>query len=223
MPIDRGIIDQQLQAIGASSRWWDHREMRDLPATLHADEHIIAISRGKLARVRWLRRPWLIIITNARLLCLRSAGRTGWRQLEVRGDLISRVTLRIGPFRGRVLVVAGGDTYRMLVPRTDAYKLVAALTRLGPRRDEALSGAAPTLLVRRVIDHVLALPAAAFNPDSVRAIPPAAAPDVIDAFDQRVQVLEDNVQQLQQQVEFLEELLEERQVTGVVPEEMRTT
>jgi hypothetical protein len=52
MGMDRGRIDQQLEALGEGSRWWDVRELRDLPAVLDADEEILAIARGKLARVR---------------------------------------------------------------------------------------------------------------------------------------------------------------------------
>ena len=57
MPVDRGAIDQQLRALGEASRW-NERELRDLPAVLHADETILAISRGKLARLRWMRRSF---------------------------------------------------------------------------------------------------------------------------------------------------------------------
>ncbi|MGH7446291.1 MAG: PH domain-containing protein, partial [Longimicrobiales bacterium] len=110
MPIDRGIIDQQLQALGESSHWWDHRELRDLPAVLDAGEQILALARGKIARVRWLRRSWLIVVTDRRLLCQRSAGRTGWRQLEVSALQFTRVAIRVGVFHGRVLLTAGGQT-----------------------------------------------------------------------------------------------------------------
>ena len=128
MPIDRGTIDQQLRALGETSRW-DERELRDLPTVLHSDETILAISRGKIARLRWLRRSWLIVVTNERLLCLRSSGRS-WRQLEVSASQIARVALRIGVFRGRVIVLTTGSTYRLLVPRWDAYKLLTALSGL---------------------------------------------------------------------------------------------
>jgi hypothetical protein len=212
MPIDRGIIDHQLQALGESSRWWDRRELRDLPAVMDHDEQIMAISYGKLGRVRLMRRPWLIVVTSRRLLCLRSAaGRASWRQLEVSADQIARVALRVGLFRGRVLIVAEGSMYRLLVPRLDAYKLLNALSTLGTPRDEALLGFGPTRMIRRVLDHVLALPAAAVNPHPPRPLPVIA---VTHAADQRVQVLEDEVQELRQQVEFLEQLLRERHVAS---------
>jgi hypothetical protein len=217
MPIDRGIIDQQLQALGEGSRWWDHRELRDLPAVLDADEHILAISRGKLARVRWLRREWLIVVTNRRLLCLRSGGVTSWRQVEVNAALIARVALRIGPFHGRVLVVAAGQTYRLLVPRADAYKLLTALSNLSSAGREALSGFGPTVMIRRMFHHVLALPAAALNPEP----PGKNAPVPLDtnAVDQRLESLEEQVEELQRQVKFLEQLLGQRHLASSTAED----
>lgn len=208
MPIDRGVIDQQLLALRESSQWWDQREFRDLPAVLHSDESIVALSRGKIARVRWLRRTWLIVVTDRRIVCLRSAGRTGWRQLELSAGQIERVALRVGLFRGRVLVVAGGQTFRLLVPRADAYKLMTALSTLGSHAKDTFTGFGPTRIVRRVMDHVLALPAAALDPAGPRQIQaPPAAPAVTE---QRVQSLEEEVQELRQQVDFLEQLLRQR-------------
>src|SRR5690606_6365134 len=143
MPIDRGQIDQQLQALRESSQWWDQREFRDLPTVLHADEQIVALATGKVARVRVLRRRWLIVVTDQRLLLMRSAGRSGWRQLEIAAGQIERVTLRVGPFRGRVRVSAGGQTYRLLVPRNEAYKLMGALSSLGSHTKDTFSGFGP--------------------------------------------------------------------------------
>lgn len=207
MALDRGIIDQQLKALGESASWWDHRELRDLPSVLNADEEILAISRGKAARPRWLHRSWLIVITDARLICLRSARGSGWRQLELSAHQAERVALRVGLFRGRVLIATPGRTYRLLVPRADVYKLLAAVSSWGIPGKEPLSGFGPTRMARRLFDHVLALPTVALSPDAAsgarqRVIPPPPNP--------RVEVLEDEVQQLRQQVDFLEQLLRER-------------
>lgn len=208
MPLDRGLVDQQLEALGEGSRWWNHRELRDLPAVLHTDEQILAIARGKLARLRWLRRSWLMVVTERRLLCLRSGSGSGWRQVEVSAARITRVALRVGPFRGRVIVADGGHGYRLLVPRADAYRVHAALAKIAPG-EAAATRFAPGRVVRRVFDHVLALPAAALDPQ----LPAAAsvpAPDT-SHLEQRVQLLETEVQELREQVDFLEQLLRERQ------------
>ncbi|HEX6307704.1 MAG TPA: PH domain-containing protein [Longimicrobiales bacterium] len=207
MPIDRGVLDQQLQSLRETPGWWEQREMRDLPAVMHADERMLAISRGQMGRPRLLRPSWLIVVTDQRVLMLRSSSGTGWRQLEVAADQITRVALRVGPLRGRVRIVAGGQAWRLLVPRADAYKLMNALSSLGTPSNEAFFGFAPTRMVRRVMDHVLALPAAALSPDM-----PEARPRVESAaFDQRMHALEEEIEQLRQQVEFLEDLLRQRQ------------
>ncbi|MGH7447939.1 MAG: hypothetical protein ACRELT_10295, partial [Longimicrobiales bacterium] len=139
--------------------------------------------------------------------------RTGWRQLEVSALQFTRVAIRVGVFHGRVLLTAGGQTYRLLVPRSDAYRLEAALASLVRRGEQSIAGYGATRMVRRVVDHVLALPAAAFNPGMPAAVP-AAAPDVQQVA-RRCELLEEQVQELQRQVEFLEQLLRERQGVSV--------
>lgn len=209
MPTDRGLIDQQLQALGERSRWWDQRELRDLPSVLDPDERILAVARGKIARGRWLRRSWLIVVTGRRLLCLRSGNKTSWRQLEVAADEISRVLLRIGPLRGRVIVTAGGHKYRLAVPRADSYKIHAALESLGSSTEKTLSQFGPTRMVHRMLNHVLALPAVALGPDPNTTRSRARADD--PAVDERLQALEHELQELREQFRFLEQLLRERQ------------
>jgi hypothetical protein len=211
MAIGRGAIEEQLQALGEDMRWRHERELRDLPAVLQADERLLAIARGKLGRTR-VGRSWLIVVTNTRLLCLRSTGRATWAQLEVPASQIARVALRVGPFRGRVRVVAGGYRYRLLVPRPDAYKLVAALSAIAPA-DGGVPGPRATRMVSRIVDHMLSLPAVALDP-GVRPVPAPPAPPTLQATsanEARLQLLEEQVQQLHQQVDFLEQLLRQRQ------------
>ncbi len=216
MAIDRGILDEQLRQLGEPSRWWDQRELRDLPLVLHPDEHIVGMSRGKVARVRMLRRSWLIVITDRRLLCIRSGSRRSWRQIEIDVRQIARVAMRVGPFRGRVLIVADGNKYRLLVPRADAYKLHAALLQVASPANEKSIGFGPARMVRRMVDHVLALPAVALDPQPVaRALtagPAGAAAAVAEkeGRDQRAHEMEQQMQQLRDQVDFLEQLLRER-------------
>ena len=225
MPLDRGNIDHQLEALGEGSRWWHVRELRDLPLALNADEEILAISRGKLGRPRWIRHSWLVVLTAKRLICLRSFWRGGWRQQEVPTRDILRVGLRIGPFRGRVVVVTSGRTWRLLLPRPDAYRLQAALAGVVQPGKPLVSGFGPARMARQVIDHVLALPAVALNPHGqAEPAPPPRAPDTAP-LERHVRALEDQLQLLQQQVDFLEQLLQRsaahRQLPGETPETPR--
>lgn len=208
MPLDRGIVDQQLQALGEGTGWWDRRELRDLPAILRADERILAIAYGKVGRIRLARRSWLIVATDARLLCLKSYGRS-WRQIEVDVDHVTRLAIRVGPFRGRLHVVAGGERLRLLTRKPKAYTLLNALNSVITPAHEQQRGFGPVRVVRRVMDHVLALPAVAFSPETPPPAPPQSTPKLLPS-DDYVQKLESEVEQLRQQVDFLEQLLQER-------------
>jgi len=210
MPIDRGVLDQQLQALGEGPRWWECRELRDLPNVLRAEERILAIGRGRVARVRILRREWLVLVTDERLLCIRSS-RATWRQLEVDASHISRTSIRVGPFRGRVIVNAQGRTLRLLLPRDEAHRIQHALARLNPPGSRTLPGT-PAGMVRQVFDHILALPAALDSrmapspPPAQSALPPGA----LGRMEERMEAMEDQIQELRKQIEFLEQLLQRR-------------
>lgn len=208
MPLDRGLIDQQLDDLGEGSLWWDVRELRDLPAVLHGDERILAMSRGKIGRARWLRRTWLIVATDQRLVCLRSQRSPGWRQLEIPGRQIDRARFRIGPFRGRIVVVAGGRKYRFLVPRPDGYKLMRALSYFDAPAAGAIQGFRPGRMVRQVLDHMMALPAVALGPEL--ATGGTAAAVEATRLQDRLDTLEAQNERLQEQVDFLEDLLRRR-------------
>lgn len=207
MPLDRGTIDQQLQEIGEGARWWDVRELRDLPTILNADERILAISRGRVGRGRWLRRAWLILVTDRRVLCVRSGRRSGWRQLEAPASQITRATLRAGPAGGRVLIIAGGRKHRLVVPRSDANVLFSALSVLEAPANRAL-GFAPGRAVRKVVDHLMALPAVAL--DTEQRVPPLTGTVDLSPIMARLDSLEEQMDTLQQQVDFLEQLIDQR-------------
>ena len=76
--------------------------------------------------------------------------------MDVPATQITRVALRIGPMHGRVRVTAGDRNLRLLVPRSDAYKLATALTGVGSITRPSPNLPGPVLMVRRVFDHVLA-------------------------------------------------------------------
>ncbi|HSJ25966.1 MAG TPA: hypothetical protein VK929_14915 [Longimicrobiales bacterium] len=218
MPIDRGTVDLQLEALGGSSSWWNERELRDLPNVLVPGERILSIARGKLGRLRWFRRSWLVVATDRRLLCLRSERKAGWRQFQVRAEEIRRAALRVGPFRGRVLAHTATDTWRVLLPRSEAYDLHQALSDIASPAAPSSNGGSPRRMVARVVDHILAFPAAAMEPDRPRRQVPVPAPlpqPLPDAVTERMETLEEETDELRRQVSFLEQLLKERQTASL--------
>jgi hypothetical protein len=208
MPVDRGTIEQQLDALGESSRWWERREMRDLPAALQADERILAIALGKLRRRG---RRWLIVVTNTRLLCMQPARYGSHRQLAVPASQITDLAMRTRIFGARVIVTTLAEKYRLRTNRADAFKLLTGLSNIVQPRAGKGDGRGPGVMIERVVKHMLALPTVALHPE---VKPNASPPPPFDAapLERRIQMLEDDVQRLQQQVDFLEELLQQRSI-----------
>lgn len=217
MPLDHSSIERQLAGLGEPTTWWERRELRDLPSALNADEEIRAIALGKLQRRGILQREWLIVVTNGRLLCLQTGKRMGRRQLDLHAGQITDVSIRTRVLRAIVIVRAYDGAYRLRVRRSDAVKLVAALSQLmQPRERRAVTNATPTVMVGRVIRHMLALPSAAVG-DEPPLIP--APPKIPQDVDARLQLLEDQMQRLQQQMDFIEELLQQRAISYSRPEQ----
>jgi hypothetical protein len=75
-------------------------------------------------------------------------------------------------------------------------------------------------MVRRVVDHVLALPAAALNPTP--ASPPVIVRPDTSRMERRLESMEEQVRELQDQVQFLEQLLRRRH-EGNAPLQSRPT
>ena len=214
MPLDRGTVEQQLQAIGEGSRWWEQLELRDLPDALHANENIRAIAVGAIWREMMIRRNWLIVVTDQRMLALRSGRKMMRKQLELTGNDITRVSMRMGPFNAQIKILASGSKIRIKVKRPEGYKLLNALSLLTPRREEPIKAGLGSM-AGRVIQHVLDLPTAALHPGERVQAALLPAPDPMT--EQRIQALEDQVQRLQQQVDFLEALLRQRELVGNEP------
>ena len=219
MPVDRRIIEDQLTALGEADRWWSQKEMRDLPLVLDLDERIHALATGSLILRPRRTRKWLVLVTSQRIICLRSDDRDGRRQLDIALADLSSAATRAGLRSTRLILVAGPRKYRIRLSRQDASRLLAALTELGatmPRRGYAFQYRAfraplPWGAMRRV------------QLVGSRSTPRAIAAPAVDLLtraelvrvEDAVSALENDVRRLQQQVEFLEQLLDQR--AGALP------
>jgi hypothetical protein len=199
MAVDRRTIEEQLVAIGEADRWWDQREVRELPHILNAGERICAIVSGSLWR--WLRPGgrWLVVVTGDRVICIRKGERLGRKQLDIPLAPVTSIGQRTGLFRAKITVVAGDSKHRILVAKPDALKLIGALSSLIRRIEPVpLTSGAPALqgsVSRQSYDEVL----------------------------RRVDLLEEEMERLRQQADFVEELLKRRESSlfasaGVLPE-----
>lgn len=216
MPIDRGAIDSQLREIGEGERWWENREFRDLPHVLHPDERIRAIVAGRLLGRRTPRirpaKPWLIVATDQRLLCLRHE-RFARRQVEFAAGQIIRIDQRSGMRSFQITVRTPGAIYRIQIPKADAFRFVGALAPLTPATPpRRIPPELEPLAWLPGIDTVASLPGVSGIVSRVAMLSPPDYPtsDQVARLEATVDELRADVDQLQQQVAFLEDLLRER-------------
>lgn len=216
MPVDRGAIDAQLRDIGEGERWWEQREFRDLPYILHADERIQGIINGKLLGGRRPRlkpsRPWLIVATDQRLICLRQE-RFARKQVDFAAGQITRVDQSNRLRSYQILIETAQRTWRIRISKADAFRFMDALTRL-----------MPVQLVRRPhpmfeplswvpgIDTFAGLPGVAGILTKASVLPPPeyAPREHVVRLETAIERLQNDVERLQQQVAFLEDLLDAR-------------
>lgn len=223
MPVDRGEIDLQLKQIGEGENWWEQREFRDLPHILHADERIQGLMMGKVLGPR---RPplrpvgsWLIVATTQRLLCLRQE-RFARKQVEIAAGQITRVhqSSRLRGFQ--ITIESPARRIRIRIPKVNAFRFGSALSSLIPAPATAPPHAdLEPLAWLPGITTVAALPGfagivsriAMLSPPDYRHSEPAGR------LEEVVETLRTDVDRLQQQVAFLEDLLQKRAETSYLP------
>ena len=219
MPLDRGAIEAQLREIGESERWWEHREFRELPNILHADERIQALTSGSLTGARRPRMTpggrWLIVVTNHRLLCVKQE-RFARKQVDFSPAQIARIYQRSRLRTFDITIDTPLRTYRMRIPKVDALRLSGALGSLmaEPGEHDALPP----------VERATALPAPAPLPAEAPRAPrmgvvrrftrrfsPEYVPrEPVERLQMTVDRLQHDVERLQQRVTFLEDLLQKQ-------------
>jgi hypothetical protein len=208
MPIDRGAIDAQLREIGEGDRWWEHREFRDLPHILHADEQIKGLASGKLLTAR---RPrlrmmgsWLFVTTNLRLIALKQE-RFARKQIEVAAGQVMRVRPSNRLRSCQIVVETPQRKYRLRVPKAEAFRFAGSLATLIP------NAPAQPLAIEAdswFMGTMAALPGVAGLVERVSG----AGQDYVsrahfERLELTVETLQNEMERLRHQVSFLEDLL----------------
>jgi hypothetical protein len=215
MAVDRGAIDQQLNAIREGDHWWELREFRELAHVLYDNERILGLINGKLLgrmpRPRTPRR-WLIVATNARIICL-SFRPFGRKHIEIHPDMITRVYHSSRVHSYQIAIVTTVQKYRIRLPKEDAFRFVQALSILIPR--EAVHRLSPGLEALSWVpgmSTVAALPGVErmLSKATVLTAPEPAIRTELHRLEETVEKLQSDVEHLQEQVAFLENLLQQR-------------
>ncbi|HEX2203981.1 MAG TPA: PH domain-containing protein [Longimicrobium sp.] len=220
MPVDRGAIDGQLKDIGEGERWWEQREFRDLPYILHADERLRGIVNGRLLGRRrprlglsaW-RAPWLIVVTDQRLICLKQE-RFARKQVEIAPGQITGIhhTSRIRAHQ--IMIETGVRRYRLRIAKPDAFRFSGALAGLLPKQP-LLPGTPPAPEGTTWLPGAGAVAALPGGGGLLSRFTRAAPGDYasrahVERLEATVERLLDDVERLQQQVAFMENLLQTR-------------
>lgn len=223
MPVDRGAIDAQLREIGEGERWWEQREFRTLPYVLHPDERILGIINGKLLGARRPRirpaGPWLFVATNQRLICLKQE-RFARKQVEFASGQITGVRQSSRLRAYQVTIATPQGTYRIRIPKADAFRFTGALATLMQSPQVQRAGPEVELLPWLPgFNTVAALPGVAglVSKVSLLASPEYATRAHVEHVEATVERLQNDVGRLQQQVAFLEELLQKRAEEAFLP------
>lgn len=215
MAVDRGEIDQQLQAIRESDHWWEQREFRELARLLYPGERLLGLVNGKLlGRMPRPRAPrtWLIVATSQRLLCLHQ-GMFGRKQIQILPDMVTRVYHSSRVRNYQIAISTTVQSYRIRIPKADAFRFVQALSALMPR--ESLHRLSPSL---EALSWVPGISTVAALPGVERMLSKSMVVNAPEpSLRAHVQRLEDTVERLQNEVErltehvaFMEQLLENR-------------
>ena len=218
MPIDRSAIDAQLREIGEGERWWEHPEFRALPHILHADERLLGIAGGKLLGARRPRvRPvgrWLFVATDQRLICLKYE-RFARKQLEFAPGQITRAQQGARLSAYQIAIETAQGRYRIRISKPDAFRFASSLAHLLPNGPAHIRGteleplAAPPA-ARTGVAGLLARVTGPTPPEYASGAQVARLENTVD----RLQL---DVERLQQQVTFLEELLQKRAREAYLP------
>lgn len=216
MPVDRGAIDAQLREIGEGERWWEQREFRDLPHILQADERIQGIVNGKLLGRRRPRllptSPWLIVVTNQRLICLKQE-RFARKQVDIAAGQVVRIhqATRLRGYQVTLQTLQG--RYRIRIAKAEAFRFGRALSSLVP--DPQARQLPPSLEPWSWIPGITTVAALPGVTEIASKVSTLASPDYatrgqLRRLEATVERLQGDVDRLQQQVAFLEDLLEKR-------------
>lgn len=222
MTVDRGQIDAQLKSIGEGDRWWEQREFRALPAVLEEGERITGLAMGKLRGTRMPRmRPsgrWLFVTTDRRVICLQEQ-RYARRQIDLPGEQILRVSQSSGLRRYRVTLHLRDRRVQLRIAKSEAYRFGDAVAAFDP--PEHATPLPPELEPLALIpgmNRIARLPMVRSLAERVSQLSPADTipADRVRKLERAVESLTEEVDQLREQVAFLEDLLKERD-SGVLP------
>ena len=108
MPVEKSVVDSQLEGLKDYSQWFTKKEINHLPAVLDEGEVIRGFTSGFYDG-----NTWLIVVTNRRLLFLDKGMIYGMKQMEMPLKHISAISHKTGLMFGEISVQTSGGTHKI--------------------------------------------------------------------------------------------------------------
>ena len=126
MPVDKSVVDAQLEKLGEFDQWFTKKEIRYLPEVLDEDEEIKAITSGVHEG-----HTWLIVVTTRRILFLNKKLLYGLEQMEIPLAQITSVSFKTGLMFGEIEVDSAGSKKKIeTISKKDVSKVAATISDL---------------------------------------------------------------------------------------------
>jgi hypothetical protein len=126
MPVERSVVQSQLNELGDFHRFFTSKEIAYLPAILAEGETIHGITSGFYEA-----KTWIIVITNLRLLFLDKGMFYGLKQVDMPLSQISSIAHRTGFFFGEIEVAtASGKRKIESISKRDVLKIASIISGL---------------------------------------------------------------------------------------------
>ena len=126
MPVDKRLVDEQLQALGDFHQFFTSKEIRYLHQILVPGETLHGITSGFYEA-----RTWVIVITNMRLVFLDKGMFYGLKQVDMPLSQVDSISHKTGLFFGEIEVAtASGSKTIGKITKRDVVKVASIIAGL---------------------------------------------------------------------------------------------
>lgn len=108
MPLDKSIVDAQVEALGDYGSFFTKKERKYLPEVLDENEVLKAMTSGTLDG-----NTWLICVTTKRVLFLDKGMVAGLKQKDLLLEHITAVSSKTGFLMGEISVATSGGSHEI--------------------------------------------------------------------------------------------------------------
>ena len=133
MPVDKEVVDKQIQALGDFDQWFTKKERKYLHEVMRPGETIYAMTSGILDG-----NTWLVTVTDKRVLFLDKGMIYGLKQMELPLSHISAVSHKTGLIFGKIEISTAGGTKTIgTIQKRDVPKVAQIISGLMHKSKDA--------------------------------------------------------------------------------------